>query len=279
MTTAPKRQISIRELLDTLNKYDASEPIDKLLEKPEVINMAARTHQMLTGSEFLTLLSDAYNALLPESKAAAAKCFLDPSSRKPPNGKRCAALAVIQEIDGIALPVEVSRVFDDCKNNPADFWTALPPRTVSIIGSTESISHIASSMYLRIQSLQISQKWDTVVWRYHVLFIYDLVLLIGNGQQRITKKLLRGLLQVLIGSGTVCDDWETIETQLLHWCAAGRRYWKLCNALDDGALFLLPQQVSNDVYDICPNPLRAFADIAVGKTRTYCRRGSLSTKQ
>ncbi|KFY32086.1 hypothetical protein V493_00529 [Pseudogymnoascus sp. VKM F-4281 (FW-2241)] len=233
MTRAPKRQIYIRELLDTLNRYDASEPIDKLLEKPE----------------FLSLLSEAFNGLRPESKAAAAKCFLDPSSRKPPTGKRCAALAVIQEIGGIALPIEVSRLFDDCKNNPADFWTALTPRNVSIIRSTESISHIASSMYLRIQSLQISQKWDTVVWRYHVLFIYDLVLLIGNGQQRITKKLLRGLLQVLIGSGTICDDRETIETQLLHWCAAGRRYWKLCNALDDGALFLLPQQVSNDVWE------------------------------
>jgi hypothetical protein len=85
------------------------------------------------------------------------------------------------------------------------------------------------------------------VWRYYCLFFYDLALVVGNGQERITSKVLAGLLYTLKECDAITDDAETIEANLTSWCAAGQRYWRICKALDDGALFLLPF-LSDNVY-------------------------------
>mgnify|MGYP001570223533 FL=1 len=72
------------------------------------------------------------------------------------------------------------------------------------------------------------------------MFFYDLILLIGDGKINLTAGLHRKLLEVLHNSPLITDSIDTIKVNLNTWTAAGFRYSKFCDSLDDGALFLLP---------------------------------------
>lgn len=166
-------------------------------------------------------------------------------------------MAILCAINSVSLPEEVHELFSNCIHNPRSFWATLEFQAPLISESVVSVSIVASNIYLRIRRLRLRRKWDTIVWRYYALFFYDLALLIGDGQTRITKKLLGGLLHVLKTSQSITDDAEAIEANLLAWCAAGHRYWKLCDALDNGALFLLPQ-LSDDMYGTLLSTLESW---------------------
>ena len=219
-------------------------------------------------SKFLSLLGHIFNGLSPESKSAARK-WLQPleASKRSSEDKPSPALATILQVESITLPPKVQHLFDDCKQKPSSFWNTLA--TNATFEPADPITTVASNVYIGIQSLWLRREWDTIVWRYYVLFFYDLALLIGNGQTRVTKKLLQGLVRILRASQFITDDAEVIETNLLDWCAFGHKYWKICNTLDNGALFLLPQLIG-DVYGTVHLHSRIHANILVGKMKTSC---------
>lgn len=193
------------------------------------------------GLQFQSLLCNIFHALSPQTKAAARK-WIEPSdtSSGTTRGKSSVALAIIRKTTSTELPPEIESWFEDCKADVSLFWKACIIPTLSIGDSTVSIRAAVSSLYLGLQSLQLRRRQDHIVWRYYTLFLYDLALFIGNGQQKITEKLLGGLLHILNTSESIPDTIDHIKDNVLRWCGIGHRYWKLCGALDDGALFLLP---------------------------------------
>ncbi|PVH71252.1 hypothetical protein DL98DRAFT_577459 [Cadophora sp. DSE1049] len=173
MQIAPGQQISIRQLLCQLEKFDQDESIEAVMQKPESLPIIrVERQERKVQSRWQSYVKQQAPNFLQRSKAG---------------------LIFVRRI-----------------------------------------------VYLGLQSLQLRRRWDHIMWRYYTLFFYDLALFIGNGQQRITAKLLGGLLHILNTSETITDDIDHIKGNVLGWCAIGHRYWKLCDALDDGALFLLP---------------------------------------
>lgn len=89
---------------------------------------------------------------------------------------------------------------------------------------------------------------DTITWRFHVVFLFQLaVLLRGGGQGNLTDTLHQHLLDaVLAQSEDITEEVTTTEENLRAYTAAGSRYDKICHELGVGALFLLPN-ISDDV--------------------------------
>merc|ERR1712093_951428 len=187
--------------------------IRQLLCQLEQFDQDESIEAAIQKPEFQSLLCNIFHALSPQTKAAARK-WIEPSdtSSGTTRGKSSVALAIIRKTTSTELPPEIESWFEDCKADVSLFWKACIIPTLSIGDSTVSIRAAVSSLYLGLQSLQ----------------------------QKITEKLLGGLLHILNTSESIPDTIDHIKDNVLRWCGIGHRYWKLCGALDDGALFLLP---------------------------------------
>merc|ERR1712093_968650 len=251
MQTAPGQHISIRQLLCQLEQFDQDESIEAAIQKPE----------------FQSLLCNIFHALSPQTKAAARK-WIEPSdtSSGTTRGKSSVALAIIRKTTSTELPPEIESWFEDCKADVSLFWKACIIPTLSIGDSTVSIRAAVSSLYLGLQSLQLRRRQDHIVWRYYTLFLYDLALFIGNGQQKITEKLLGGLLHILNTSESIPDTIDHIKDNVLRWCGIGHR-WEDENLLRDACLGKAASILSS--AGICATSRSTGADQLGSKIRSH----------
>jgi hypothetical protein len=241
MNTTSKQQISVKELSRRLDKYDDdNETIEALLKKADVSNVTHRWLKIADSLKFQSFLSDVFNGFSPESKRAARELIKSSDRTNGPTKRDRPWLAVVREINSCGLPVEVNEFFNECMKDARAFWYSFDSVAPFISRSSSPLTIAASNAYLGISKLQRQRKRDTIVWRYYCLFFYDLAIVVGNGQERITSKVLEELLYTLKESDAIADDAETIKANLTSWCAAGQRYSRICKALDSGALFLLP---------------------------------------
>lgn len=193
---------------------------------------------------YATSIEDhAYNiSLLPrsptKSKATAQKIFRH--STKP---KTNTALKAILKVGSIALPPAVTPKYNECKQSPSKFWISTGVQLD--LERNRPIENLVSQVYLGITSLETQSQWDTILWRYFVLFFHDLVTWLGISG--LTAKFQDHLVAtVLAAPGPVFDDdANTIQENLKRWTACGSRYTWLSASLDNGALFLLPQCVTD----------------------------------
>lgn len=94
--------------------------------------------------------------------------------------------------------------------------------------------------YLTTKQLEPRRLWDTILWRFYTSFFYSLALLLGDGRVNLTDGLYGRLLEAISQSSNVTDKIDVIQAKLQLWTTAGARYYKICQYLGDGALFLLP---------------------------------------
>lgn len=150
------------------------------------------------------------------------------------------ALATILGIRDIALPPGIQNQYQIWKEDPRQFWWSLEGEHIKV-----SFEVAAIEAYRVIRNLRSQQADDVILRRFYVTFFYRLALFCGHGQKFITNNLHNILYELLgkalTGSKKITDDTSVIKANLQNWVAAGSRYNKICMALDEGALFLIPQ--------------------------------------
>jgi hypothetical protein len=192
-------------------------------------------------------LRKVFDSLPPKSKLAVRQVFnpktKDPNEKTVPNWY----LTGILQVKTIALPEEVHDVFKKCKAKPSEFWISVGLRsTGEIYRPQDSYLVIAlSQVYLGIKSFAIKRTWDTIIWRFYTLFLYELALLIADGGVHITNNIIEQLFVIITASPAINDDSETIRENLRKWTSTGCRYYSLCSSLSPGVLFLLPPLSDN----------------------------------
>ncbi|KAJ8603577.1 hypothetical protein MRB53_042120 [Persea americana] len=91
-----------------------------------------------------------------------------------------------------------------------------------------------TSLYLDTLQIDLRRAWDSIYWRFLMLFYYDLL-----GHRRLSK---RRMDEVLSAIQRDCPDHEanTIRKRLAEWHSFGHRIDAFAGAFGPGALFILP---------------------------------------
>ncbi|KAF7939144.1 uncharacterized protein EAE97_007225 [Botrytis byssoidea] len=221
---------TVGSFLQQLKNYDANQSIESLLH----------------DEEFASLLRSIFISLPSEFQSTAREMLTKTNQREKKKTKSPALSAVI-EIQNIALPPTIQDHYWLWKENPSRFW-----HPVGISHANQSVEFIAVEAYLAVRRLRQRQVHDTILWRLHASFFYQLALLLGQGKRLALADLHNNRYQRLVKALAQCEkitDEETvIKANLQLWAATGSRYNKICMALDKGALFLLPH-ISDAVWE------------------------------
>lgn len=131
----------------------------------------------------------------------------------------------------IGLPENLKEVYSRWKDNVALFFE-FDPR-----GSHVPSGSILAQRYASTARLQIDQHADTILWRFLMVFYYDL----SEHEPQITEKRLMRITKIIQQSGANSDDTETIKTNIRRWRNFGARFHAMTIALGgNGCLFVLP---------------------------------------
>ncbi|MCJ1473147.1 hypothetical protein MMC13_001798 [Lambiella insularis] len=222
--------ITIGAVIEQLQTYDTNNTLEDLLQSPE----------------FITKVTTILESLPTNSKATARKIIYNASG--PTKPKTNSALRAILKVKSIALPEAITPVFNECKRSPATFWSSAGLQFDLERHSAKPLTDFVPEVYLGIRSLETRRVWDTILWRYFVLFFHDLATFFNIS--KITTKLEDYLVVTILAfSGPVRDDTDTIRENIRRWTASGYRYAHLSAAFDDGAPFLLPQSVTDKSWE------------------------------
>lgn len=189
-------------------------------------------------------MRESYNSLSKPSKQAVSRITRvekqTPLKQRNPSSK---ALKAIQKVNKISLPDAVHDKYRECQQDPSKFWVWAGIQLDLESSSVKPIAVFLSEVYLGITGLETQRQWDTISWRFFVMFFYDLVE--NFGRKYLTSAFEDELVAMLSSSTTVTDTTKKIRGNLKHWVASGSRYAKLSDSLGDGAPFLLPQSVTD----------------------------------
>ena len=106
----------------------------------------------------------------------------------------------------------------------------------------------ATRMYVGIRELEARRTSYRVVWRFFTLLIVDLLLHIGHGPN-LTQDSLQQLADIICNSDNFLESRDLVVQNLKKWKEIGTRYQKIADSLGGrGSLFLLPQNVTENVY-------------------------------
>ena len=207
-----------------------------------------------------TTSSKRYHVAKSRSPGVAKRIQLKPASKEP------FALKAIRKSAAAKLPSEVESYFQQCKQDHTMFWTIHTTGLDIQSHHSKSLINMLSAIYTHTDNLQKNQTWSVIVWRFLVLFFYDLKMLLSSTY--LTSKDEKDLIQLLQTSRAI-EDTNAIESNIVRWISSGARYHQLCLSLDDGALFLLPQTVTCKTY-VCVQPQYVDTDHAGGRTNYLC---------
>ena len=152
-------------------------------------------------------------------------------------------LRVLLKLDKILLPAELEEKFRASRENPNCFWSPVTSNLDPSILKTLPPSSCFIEVYNFAKSIQEKASWTHVIWRFITLFFFDLsqLYLVQRpfaGTVNRTDELLKAL-QV-----DQCH-FTSINSDLRKWIGVGETYSKLAEALGEGSLFLLPQELTN----------------------------------
>ena len=131
-----------------------------------------------------------------------------------------------------------------------------------------------AGIYLGALGISAKREWNTILWRFLSLFFHDLKILLGGSF--LTTHMVSSMLQILAESGHVEDN-SVIRENLDKWTSAGLRYDTLSKSLDDGAMFLLPQTITDKTY-VDGRSTRAHTLTNLGGSMNYPFPGRYTNK-
>jgi hypothetical protein len=162
-------------------------------------------------------------------------CNQKPSTKQKSTSDK--ALQAILSVKNIELPTEVQKKYNECRQCPSTFWVWAGIQLYLGTNSTKPITALYE-VYLGITGLETQRQWDTISWRFFVIFFYDFV--VSFGGTYLTSTFEDNLVLILSSLSSITDTVETIRGNLKRWVACGSRYALLSGSFDNGAPFLLP---------------------------------------
>ncbi|TGO66599.1 hypothetical protein BOTNAR_0058g00350 [Botryotinia narcissicola] len=216
---------TVGSFLQQLKNYDANQSIESLLH----------------DEEFASLLRSIFISLPSEFQSTAREMLTKTNQREKKKTKSPALSAVI-EIRNIALPPTIQDHYWLWKENPSRFW-----HPVEISHANQSVEFIAVEAYLAVRRLRQRQVHDTILWRLHASFFYQLALLLGQGKRLALTDLHNNRYQRLVKAFAQCekitDEKAVIKANLQLWAATGSRYNKTCAEFGDAMSHLRSQGI------------------------------------
>ena len=121
-------------------------------------------------------------------------------------------LGEVRGIETIKLPSIVQEKYDQCKERPSQFWVLAGIQLD--LSDTKPTSAFLSEAYLGIGLLEAQRVWDTITWRFFVLFFYDPACLFGS--KYLTVSLENELAVTITSSPLITHTPEVIKGNLRH---------------------------------------------------------------
>lgn len=153
------------------------------------------------------------------------------------------ALKAIQKAEDVGLPSKVLNKYQVCQQCPSEFWSFAGIHLNLKADKTKQINVFLCEAYSGINQLETEREWHTIIWRFFVLFFYDLVEFLGR--QVVTASFQEEIVGILSSSSSIQDTKTTIRKNLKRWVLSGTHYSRLSDSLGFGAPFLLPQSVTD----------------------------------
>ena len=194
------------------------------------------------GFQFIDRLSEIVNSWPTRSKRTVRAILRGPPKRATLTGCHSRpseeALRAISQIKGIGLPSSLTTIYDEWCKHPASFWDS---RGFSI--KSGNLSHL----YKDMKQLETQRQSSTILWRFFTLFFFDLMRLIGDGRKYLVETLQQKVVDAIDTFGLMQDAAGIIQGDLKRWASAGFRYHNIAMRLGDGALLLLPHEVTDNM--------------------------------
>ncbi|KAF7874180.1 hypothetical protein EAF04_002852 [Stromatinia cepivora] len=225
--------ITVRSIIQKLQAYNEDDTIEDLLDNSEFVQEIA---------ELIKLLAKA--------KTNVSEITLNQEpNQKLPKIDTNRVLKSIRKVTNIELPIQVLEKYRECQQYPFKFWSWAGIQVDLTADKTKPIDIFFCETYVGISRLENQRQWDTIIWRFFVLFFYDLVKISGR---KILSASFENQLACTISSTTpsIQDTKTKIRENLRRWVSAGSRYAQLSNSLGYGAPFLLPLSVADNTWEI-----------------------------
>ncbi|KAJ8062028.1 hypothetical protein OCU04_009809 [Sclerotinia nivalis] len=219
---------TVRAIIQMLQAYDEDDTIEELLN----------------DSKFVQEITESIK-LLPKAKSILSQIIRN--QNLPAKEDTNQVLNSIRKVTNIELPGEVLGIYKECQQNPLRFWSWAGIQLDLTADETKPIEFFFRETYLGINRLETQRIWDTIIWRFFVLFFYDLVKIFGKTY--LTISLENKLIDILSSTTSIHDTTTKIQENLRRWIAAGSHYSQLSDSLGYGAPFLLPLSVADSTWE------------------------------
>ncbi|ESZ89495.1 hypothetical protein SBOR_10120 [Sclerotinia borealis F-4128] len=219
--------------------------VRSIIQKLQAYNEDDTIEDLLDNSEFVQEIAESIK-LLPKARTIISKIIFN--QKLPTKKDTNRVLKSIRKITNIELPGEVLERYRECQKYPFRFWSWAGIQLDLTTDETKPIELFFRKMYLGINQLETQRVWYTIIWRFFVLFFYDLVVILGR--KILTESFENQLVDMLSSTTSIQDTTIKIRENLRRWVAAGSHYSQLSNSLGYGAPFLLPLSVANSTWEI-----------------------------
>ncbi|KAJ8062300.1 hypothetical protein OCU04_008846 [Sclerotinia nivalis] len=223
--------------------------VRSIIQKLQAYNEDDTIEDLLDNSEFVQEIAELIK-LLAKAKTNVSEIILnqEPKQKLPTKKDTNRVLKSIRKITHIELTGEVLEKYRECQQYPFKFWSWAGIQVDLTADKTKPIEIFFSQAYMGIRRLETKRQWDTIIWRFFVLFFYDLVKV--SGRKNLTASFENQLACTLASTTTSIQDTNTkIRENLRRWVSAGSRYAQLSNSLGYGAPFLLPLSVADNTWE------------------------------
>ncbi|KAM0123374.1 hypothetical protein ACHAO1_011314, partial [Botrytis cinerea] len=221
--------------------------IGSIVEKLQVYNPNDTIENLLLNPAFVQAVAESIRSLPKISKATIFKIIGHRGLPSKQDNTSVKALKAIQKVEEINLPSIILSKYKQCQQCPSSFWSWAGIRLDLNANETKPIGTLLGEAYLGLSNLEIQREWDTINWRFFVLFFYDLMNSLNK--RNVTRFSENGLVDILSSSDLISDTTTAIRKNLKRWVAAGSRYSALSDSLGKGAPFLLPRSVSDKTWE------------------------------
>ncbi|KAH7418725.1 hypothetical protein BKA64DRAFT_207246 [Cadophora sp. MPI-SDFR-AT-0126] len=212
--------VTVKSIIEKLQNYDPSARIEDLLLQPDFVRDVVKRY------------------FTPPKKSRDTRSKQKNASEK--------ALLAVQRVQRISLSTKILGKYKECQQCPSDFWSWAGIQLDLKTKLTKPPKVFFCEAYLGISRLEVQREWDTVNWRFFVLFFNDLVDCLGR--KYISSTFEDQLVQTLTSS-SIPDSPTDIRKNIKRWVACGVRYARLSKSLGNGAPFLLPQSVTDHTWE------------------------------
>ncbi|RDW72826.1 hypothetical protein BP6252_06733 [Coleophoma cylindrospora] len=206
----------------------------------QTINPNIPVDELFQNSTFTSQIRDVVN-LWPEKSKKTARKILQQSGRLERRSLPSEeALRAIRRTKDIDLPATLTIIYEKWQRDPSTFWNSQ---------GLEIGSRNIYQVYRGMKQLETQRHSGTIIWRYFTMFFYDLMGLLGDGRKYLVETLQDKLVNMIDVSGLVNASKITIQKDIKRWASAGSKYCNIARVLGNGALILLPHDVTDNIWE------------------------------